>query len=246
MDCKKEVELRSQWIKKIVTNASAKGVVFGNSGGKDCALAGILAKLSGVDVLSVLMPCEAVRNYTVDTFDAIVFANHYNIPYITVDITPIKKAFINSLGDIETSNPMVYANINPRLRMTALYAIAQANNYLVLGTGNLSEISMGYFTKWGDGASDLNPMSDLTVTQVYQLLRYLNCPDQIINKAPSAALYDGQTDEKEMGISYDLIDEYLLTGKGIAKERVDKAFKSTAHKRAMPLKYPELPDSVNS
>lgn len=237
-NCKKQVELRSQWIKQIVANASAKGVVFGNSGGKDCALAGILAKMSGVEVLSVMMPCESNRNYTIDTDDAIEFAKHFGIKNITVDITPIKKIFVSMLGDIDTTNPMVLANINPRLRMTALYALAQSKNYLVLGTGNLSEITMGYFTKWGDGACDLNPIGDLTVSRVYEMLRYLKCPDAIINKTPSAALYDGQTDEKDLGISYELIDEYLLTGSGAGKEKVDKAFKTTAHKRAMPIVYP--------
>ncbi|MCL2282313.1 MAG: NAD(+) synthase, partial [Fibromonadales bacterium] len=124
-------------------------------------------------------------------------------------------------------------NIAPRLRMTTLYAIAANENRLVAGTGNLSEIYMGYFTKWGDGAFDFNPISDLTVTEVYEFLHFLNAPDFIISKAPSAGLFDGQTDESEMGIAYSSIDEFLLNG--TASERdiaiIERFHKASEHKR---------------
>ena len=134
---------------------------------------------------------------------------------------------------------MAYANINPRLRMTTLYAYAYKHGYLVAGTGNRSEAMMGYFTKWGDGAYDFNPISDLTVTEVYELLRYLKAPSEIIDKAPSAGLYEGQTDEQEMGISYAEIDDYLLYQKGSpsAVEKIEKTILRTAHKRNVAKNY---------
>ena len=105
--------------------------------------------------------------------------------------------------------PSSTANIAPRLRMTTLYSIAGSENRLVCGTGNRSERYMGYFTKWGDGASDFNPISDLTVTEVYEFLDWLNAPESIRKKAPSAGLFEGQTDEQEMGVSYAAVDAHL-------------------------------------
>ena len=104
---------------------------------------------------------------------------------------------------------MANVNINPRLRMTTLYALGQARGYLVAGTGNLDEATLGYFTKWGDGAHDFNPIADLTVGEIYEHLRYLGAPSTIIEKAPSAGLYQGQTDEQETGIKYADVDKYL-------------------------------------
>ena len=98
---------------------------------------------------------------------------------------------------------------------------------------------MGYFTKWGDGAHDFNPIADLTVSEIYEFLRYLGAPDFIIEKAPSAGLYDGQTDETEMGISYQKIDEYLLNGTVSEKSRtlIEKYHEASEHKRCLPVSY---------
>ncbi len=100
---------------------------------------------------------------------------------------------------------------------------------------------MGYFTKWGDGAYDFNPVADLTVTEIYEFLRYLNVPENIITKAPSAGLYDGQTDEGEMGITYKSIDEFLLTGKVSDEEKkiIERYHNASCHKRRLPLAYKE-------
>ena len=133
------------------------------------------------------------------------------------------------------------ANIAPRLRMTALYSIAQTRNSLVVGTGNRSERYMGYFTKWGDGACDINPISDLTATEVFEFLRYLNAPEHIVTKAPSAGLFEGQTDESEMGVTYKAIDEYITTGNTdeASKAVIDRYHMISEHKRHMPVTYKE-------
>ena len=136
-------------------------------------------------------------------------------------------------------NASALANIAPRLRMLTLYAVAAAENRLVAGTGNKSEAYVGYFTKWGDGAHDFNPIADLTVTEIYEFLRYLNAPECIINKAPSAALFDGQTDETEMGVSYAALDAFL-SGEAIAEETrqiIDRMHTVSEHKRAEIVRY---------
>jgi len=109
----------------------------------------------------------------------------------------------------------------------------------VAGTGNRSEAYMGYFTKWGDGACDFNPIADLTVTEIYEFLSYLKAPDFIFAKAPSAGLFDGQTDEDEMGVTYGSIDDFLLTGETNRQDMIiiGKFHKSSEHKRNMPITY---------
>ena len=123
--------------------------------------------------------------------------------------------------------------------MISLYTVAASENRLVAGTGNRSERYMGYFTKWGDGACDFNPIADLTVTEIYEFLRYLKVPDFIITKAPSAGLFDGQTDEKEMGVSYRSIDGFLLTGTVDEHDRaiIERYHKSSGHKLTMPATF---------
>jgi NAD+ synthase len=116
--------------------------------------------------------------------------------------------------------------------MITLYAVAAAESRLVAGTGTRSEAYMGYFTKWGDGAHDFNPIADLTVTEIYEFLAYLDAPMAIRTKAPSAGLFEGQTDEVEMGIAYSIIDRYLLTGEATAAENeiIERYHKRAEHK----------------
>lgn len=240
-DYKVEIENRIDFIKATLTAAHAQGVVFGNSGGKDSALVGILCKMACDNVLGVIMPCQSKRNYGEDTIDAMAVAEQFGIEIATVDLTTTKEAILSAMKDVCDISDMADKNIAPRLRMTTLYSIGQTKNYLVAGTGNKSERTMGYFTKWGDGACDFNPIADLTATEIFEFLRYLNAPKNIIEKAPSAGLFDGQTDEIEMGISYDELDSYIQTGEGseATKTKVDRAYKITAHKRVMPKLYGE-------
>ncbi|MDD7456836.1 MAG: NAD(+) synthase [Clostridia bacterium] len=236
-----DVEKRVSWIKKVLETSRAKGIVFGNSGGKDCTLVGILCKKATENVECIIMPCEAKRNFLVDKNDALLVCDKYDIKHLEVDLTPVKKAFREVLNNsVDENNVMAYANINPRIRMTTLYAYAYEKNYLVAGTGNRSERVMGYFTKFGDGGYDFNPISDLTATEVFRYLEVLNAPREIIDKAPSAGLFEGQTDEKEMGLTYKDLDTYILTGEGTdeLKNKVDATYNRTKHKRAPLLNYP--------
>ena len=125
--------------------------------------------------------------------------------------------------------------------MVTLYAIAHAENRLVAGTGNASEAYVGYFTKWGDGAHDFNPIADLSVTEIYEFLEYLNAPRSVIEKAPSAGLFEGQTDEKEMGVSYAAIDAYMAGEPVGERERgiIERMHRASEHKRRGIARYGE-------
>lgn len=227
-----ELEKRVAYVKEILTASGAKGIVFGNSGGKDCALVGIICRKATENVVGVMLPCGVSRHYGKDADDAIEVADKFGIKTLTLDITEARTSILANLEKIVEPTKDALTNIAPRLRMTSLYAVGASLGYLVAGTGNRSERTMGYFTKWGDGAYDLNPIYDLTVTEVYEFLEFLGAPEAIITKAPSAALFDGQTDEDDMGITYAAIDEYLLHGTGTDENiaRIEKAIKSTAHK----------------
>ena len=213
-----EFENRVAFIKSVLCESGLKGIVYGNSGGKDSALVGILCKAACDNTVGIILPCTSKRNYDEDAADAKVVAEKYNIETRTVDLTPVKEAELKALDGVAVMNAAALANIAPRLRMLTLYAIAAAENRLVAGTGNKSEAYVGYFTKWGDGAHDFNPIADLTVTEIYEFLHYLDAPKCVIEKAPSAALFDGQTDETEMGVTYGELDAYL-SGKAIEEEK---------------------------
>ena len=230
---KNEFDERVNYIRRLVEGAHASGIVFGNSGGKDCALVGILCKAACENTVGVMMPCASKRNYTLDADDARAVADKFGIETRVVDLTAVREAEIKELEKVAALNSMALTNIAPRLRMTTLYAIGAAENRLVAGTGNKSEIYMGYFTKWGDGASDFDPIADLTVGEVYDFLRYLGAPEQIIKKAPSAGLFEGQTDEDEMGVTYAAIDKYILTGEANEHDKaiIDRYHSRSEHKR---------------
>jgi len=228
-----EFDKRVAYIRAKLAEAHADGIVFGNSGGKDSALVGILCKAACDNTVGIIMPCASRQNYGQDRDDGNALAAQFGIETRTVDLTAVREAELRALEGVSELNSMALTNIAPRLRMTTLYTVAAAENRLVAGTGNRSEIHMGYFTKWGDGASDFNPIADLCATEVFEFLRFLNAPASIVEKAPSAGLFDGQTDEKEMGVTYRAIDDYLLYGKvnDADKAIIDRYHSRSGHKR---------------
>ncbi len=240
-DYRLETEKRVAFIRKKLEESGARGIVYGNSGGKDSALVGILCKRACDNTLGVVLPCQSRRNFGEDMTDGLAVAEKFGIEVRTLDLTPVKEAMAAALGTVTELNSAADVNVNPRLRMTALYAVAAAENRLVAGTGNRSERYMGYFTKWGDGACDFNPIGDLTVTEIYEFLRCLGAPENILKKAPSAGLFEGQTDEAEMGVSYAAIDRFL-NGEPVSpeEEAVIRRFHArSGHKLALPPVYGE-------
>ena len=232
-DYAREYERRVAWIRALVGRAHAGGVVFGNSGGKDSALVGILCKAACENTVGVLLPCGSKRSYGADADDGRALAEAFGIETRVVDLGKTRESLIAALGEAAALNDAALTNLAPRLRMTALYAVAAAENRLVAGTGNRSEIYMGYFTKWGDGSSDFDPIADLTAGEVFEFLEYLKAPRRIIYKAPSAGLFDGQTDEQDMGVSYRAIDEWILCGTGEEKDLavIERYHARSEHKR---------------
>lgn len=233
-DYSKEFTERVSYIRELVEKSGVDGIVYGNSGGKDCALVGILCKFSCENTVGIMMPCASKRNFEQDMSDAKEVSEHFGIQSRVIDLTDVRQVEIDRLNGITTLTNAAVNNIAPRLRMTTLYAVAASENRLVAGTGNRSENYMGYFTKWGDGACDFNPISDLTATEVIEFLKWLTAPACVINKAPSAGLFDGQTDESEMGVSYAAIDTYITTGEASERDKkiIDRYHRVSEHKRS--------------
>ena len=233
-DYGKEFAERVSFIRQLVADSGVDGIVFGNSGGKDSALVGILCKFACENTVGIMMPCASKRNFEQDMNDAKELAEHFGIESRVIDLTDVRQAEIERLQGITTLTNAAVNNIAPRLRMTTLYAVAASEYRLVAGTGNRSERYMGYFTKWGDGAHDFNAIADLTVTEIYEFLRFLDAPQCIIDKAPSAGLFDGQTDEGEMGVTYAAVDKFIMTGEASAEDKaiIDRFHARSEHKRS--------------
>jgi NAD+ synthase len=234
-----ETERRVEFIRGVLSAARAEGIVYGNSGGKDSALVGILCKRACENTVGLIMPCGPKRNYEEDKTDAEALARQYNLAARVIDLSGVRNALSQVVGEKTRLTDSALANMAPRLRMTALYAVAASENRLVAGTGNRSEGYMGYFTKWGDGAFDFNPIADLTVTEIYEFLRYFGAPDFILEKAPSGGLFEGQTDEADLGVTYAGLDGFLLTGAVNDRDKsiIERFHQASGHKRHKPLVY---------
>jgi NAD+ synthase len=228
-----------------VTEAGARGLVVGLSGGIDSAVVIRLCQMATPDdVLGVIMPCHS---HPGDEADARLVADHFGIPVVRVDLAPTFDRLLEALSGAVGAPPpsgedaaadMAVANLKPRLRMATVYYIANTRNYLVAGTGNRSELTIGYFTKHGDGGVDLLPIGRLLKAEVRDLARELGVPEPIITKPPSAGLWTGQTDEGEMGFTYAELERYLSEGPtGIAPAlglRIERLIRASEHKRALP------------
>lgn len=238
INIEKEAKNAIQWIKEYVQKVGAKGIVVGNSGGKDSAtVLGMATKAIGKDkVLAVSMPCYSNNN---DFEDAKLVAQTFGVKFLKIDLSNCYEQMeeeiqseLNKKIEIKKLSKEASINIKPRLRMTTLYGIAQTLGYLVIGTGNLCEATVGYTTKWGDNASDFNPIGNFTVEEVIAIGKYLGVPEKILKKAPSDGL-GMQTDEEKMGITYHQITEMIETGNTIttAKQEILKRFENSKHKR---------------
>ncbi len=232
----KEAENAIKWIKEYVQKTGAKGVVVGNSGGKDSAtvIAMSVKALGKENVLTVSMPCNSIKE---DLEDAKLVSKTFEVQFLEVDLTKTYNELelklntsLDELGKKLVNESKV--NIKPRLRMTTLYGIAQSLGYLVIGTGNLCETIVGYTTKWGDSGYDFNPIANFTVEEVLKIGEYLKVPEKVIKKAPNDGL-GGKTDEEKMGVTYSQIAEYIETGKTdeTAMKIIDRLNKVSSHKR---------------
>lgn len=226
-----------KWIKDYVTNSGAKGVVVGNSGGKDSAtvIAMSVKAIGKENVLTVSMPCNSISK---DYEDAKLVADTFGVKFVKTDLSSSYAKFEEQLNSslqelgIKELSEEAKINSKPRLRMATLYGIAQTLGYLVIGTGNLCESMVGYTTKWGDSASDFNPIGNFTVPEVLAIGKMLGVPDKIINKPPNDGL-GGKTDEEKLGVTYKQIAEMIEKGNTDeeAKKIILQKYNASKHKR---------------
>ncbi|WP_368486073.1 NAD(+) synthase [Spiroplasma sp. DGKH1] len=235
------------WIRQEVTVANCQGVIIGLSGGIDSAVVALLGqKAFPNNHLTVIMPCHSDP---VDQEYSLKLVNHHQLTSQVVDLTTTYDELVKNLP-LSPTNKLALANIKPRLRMTTLYALAQAHQYLVLGTDNADEWHLGYFTKYGDGGVDLVPIIHLLKGEVCQAAELLGVCPEIITRKPTAGLWANQTDEDELGFSYHELDNYLqgFETSPTIEEKIQKLHAISEHKRklaqapAQPftkLKYPK-------
>ncbi|NHJ03823.1 MAG: NAD+ synthase [Candidatus Heimdallarchaeota archaeon] len=249
IDCKEVCEIIEHAIRDYVEKSKTKGVVLGLSGGIDSSVVAALAiRALGKDrVLGLLLP-----NANLDPSyekDARKLAEQYEIEIKKISIADFVNILIDKVDEDVANNKLVIGNAMARFRMVLLYAYANHMNYLVIGTSNKTEILVGYLTKYGDGGIDFEPCGELYKTQIRLIAKYLEIPEEIILKPPSAGFWDGQTDEGEIGITYEMLDRILygfemgytkeqiiaeLDIEGIVVNEVEKMIIRSEHKRKMP------------
>jgi NAD+ synthase len=220
-----------EWIKSTVEEAGAKGVVFGLSGGIDSAVVAALCKKAfPKDALGIIMPCYS---NPIDEEHALLVAEALDLETKKVVLNQAFDTMKTLVGAAESDPRLAVANIKARLRMITVYYNAGVRSYLVAGTGNRCELAIGYFTKYGDGGVDFMPLASFVKNEVVELAQKLGIPEIVITKPPTAGLWENQSDEQEMGMSYAELDHYILTGNAEdnIKSKVDGMNRRSAHKR---------------
>ena len=240
MDLRSYLKTVEKFLKDYLENNKCEKYVLGVSGGVDSSLcAAILKNAVGRDrVHCIIMP---INSSDADTKDGLTLVKDLDLPYDIIDASETfeayKKVFTKNGIELDRST---LGNLKARMRMSILYAVAQKERGLVVGTDNADERCVGYFTKYGDGACDILPIAYLVKAEVVEAAKIYGVKDHLAERVPTAGLYEGQTDEKEMGVSYKDLDAYVL-GKEInedAKKRIQYLEKISAHKRN-PIPMPE-------
>lgn len=244
-EVKQRIDEAVEWLREQVKAAGAKGLIVGISGGIDSAVVACLIKRAFPDnSMGVILPIKSDKR---DVEDGILSAEACGIEYLEIDLEEEHNGIMDKVTEKLSDKNLLDnhrkrvtdANLRARLRMSTIYAIANNLNYLVVGTDNAAELYTGYFTKYGDGGVDLLPIASLKKYEVYQWAKELGVPNSVIEKAPSAGLWEGQTDENEMGTTYEYIDAYL-DGKPIPKkdlEIIERLHRNSAHKRTTPTAF---------
>jgi NAD+ synthase len=242
-------EAIAAWMRQQVNLSNSRGLVVGLSGGIDSAVVARLCQMATPgQALGVILPCHSDPR---DQHDARLAAEHFKLPCVTIPLEEPFDAFTSAaLAAVKQAGALIQgpevasddlrakvptANVKPRLRMASLYFVANRFNYLVAGTGNRCELAIGYFTKYGDGGVDLLPLGRLLKSEVRAMAREIGVPGPIIEKAPSAGLWLGQTDEGEMGFTYAELEAYLQKGPDTVAPaiamRIERLTRESEHKR---------------
>jgi NAD+ synthase len=237
METKELADKLVLWVRDKVVTARCQGVVIGMSGGVDSSVVAVLCRRAfPQSTLGLIMPCYSIPE---DEEHARMVAAKFSIPVQLVILDSVYDTLLRILPRDKADSPatrLAEANLKSRLRMLTLYYFANRHKYLVVGCGNRSELATGYFTKYGDSGVDILPLGNLVKREVCQLATFLGIPRVIIEKAPSAGLWPGQTDEGEMGIAYETIDRYLTTGEAPddLRKKLDSMSAAGEHKRHPP------------
>lgn len=234
-----------KFLQESVKAANAKGLIVGLSGGIDSAVVALLMKKAFPDnSLTVLMPCFSPE---IDVKYAQELVQNHHLNHKIVDLSNVFTTFKTTLSkDLDKDKQqLILGNLKARLRMSTLYALAQSNNYLVVGTDNADEWYTGYFTKYGDGGVDILPIIKLLKQDVRAAAKLLGVNEAIITRPPSASLWTGQTDEAELKFTYHELDQYLLGNKNTLSnkvvDRIEYLHKISKHKRNA---IPQAPDWI--
>jgi NAD+ synthase len=225
-----------QMIRYTYWKSGSKGIVVGLSGGVDSAVAATFCcrAIGGDKVLGLTLPSN-VSN-PADIKDAAALCKHLGMDHRVISIDPMLEGF-KTMPDFKESRYLL-GNLMARIRMTVLYYHANREQKIVCGTSNRSEFMLGYCTKYGDNAADLQPLLHLYKTEIYEYAKELGIPESIMKKAPSAGLWEGQSDEEEIGLSYERIDASLRSLEVLGwqattpiEEKVLELVRKSEHKR---------------
>lgn len=233
-DISKTCHQVSSWIREAVLSANASGVVLGLSGGIDSAVAAALCKKAfPSNTLCLIMPCHS---NPIDEEHAILISDKLNLNTEKVVLDEVYDLFRKEVNFLGEDPKALLGNIKSRLRMTTLYYYAGKYNYLVVGPTNKSELTIGYFTKHGDSGVDIMPIADFVKQEIYELAAFLQIPQEIISKQPTAGLWENQTDEDEMKMSYEELDNFIINNKAKIeiRERIEQMALKSEHKRNYP------------
>ena len=261
MRTEKVIDYIVKWLKDYAVNAKVNGFVIGVSGGIDSALTSTLCAKTGLDLLCVEMPIHQAQSQVSRAFNHIVWLkkNFDNVNKVEVNLTPVFDSLIDALPEVEKEEErfMSLANTRARLRMTTLYYFAALNKYLVAGTGNrVEDFGVGFYPKYGDGGVDLSPIADLLKTEVYELAKYLNVNQEIIDAAPTDGLWgDNRTDEDQIGASYPELEWAMkmndegktagdFTGRKQEVFNIYKRFNTANKHKMVPIPVCEIPNNL--
>jgi len=245
MQAERVAENLADWVKSEAAEAGADGIVFGLSGGLDSAVVAALVKRAFPEThLALILP---IHTSATDLEDAQRVVDAYELNAQVIELDAVYEGLGRLLGadPIGEERPnLALANLKARLRMLALYYQANSLRYLVAGTGNRSELSIGYFTKFGDGGVDLMPLGHLVKAEVRELAGHLQVPQEVIEKPPSADTWRGHTDEVELGFTYEQLEQYVLGS--LEDEAVHDRIRTLRRNSAHKLRTPKLPPPISA
>ena len=236
MNSIKKINYISQWIKDYVDNMKnpTRTLVVGISGGIDSALTSTLSSITGIKTIAISMPILTNKKSSDlgEVHGRWLIDNYSNASFLNIDLTESYKIFYSQLLNAEQTSELGFANSKARLRMMTLYQVASTQNGLVVGTGNkVEDFGVGFYTKYGDGGVDISPIADLMKSEVRELSETLKIDSRIINADPTDGLWDDdRTDEKQLGLSYDELEEAMTNSNSVNRERYNKIRGNNLHK----------------